>query len=59
MRLVEKFGLLGGVPQVDRNGRKSMVFDPEAPFWVRADMEQGLGVNLCWRAGDAVWKNDD
>jgi hypothetical protein len=59
MRLVEKFGLLGGVPQVDRNGHKSMVFDPEAPFWVRADMEQGLGVNLCWRAGDAVWKNDD
>jgi hypothetical protein len=59
MQIVQKFGLLGGTPQVDRNGRKSVVFEPETPFWVRGDMEQGLGVNLCWRAREVEWKYDE
>jgi len=59
MQIVQKFGLLGGTPQVDRNGRRSVVFEPQKPFWVRGDMEQGLGVNLCWRAGGLEWKYDE
>lgn len=56
MQLVKKFGLLGGDAQIDRSGRPSVVFAPEAPFWVRAAMEQGLGVNLCWRAASMEWE---
>jgi hypothetical protein len=59
MQIVQKFGLLGGTPQVDRDGRRSVVFEPEKPFWVRGDMEQGLGDNLCWRAGGVEWKYDE
>src|SRR5207245_8454031 len=59
MQIVQKFGLLGGTPQVDRNGRRAVVLEPEKPFWVRGDMEQGLGVNLCWRAGGVEWKYDE
>ena len=58
MRIVQQFGLLGGTEHVDRNGRKSTVLEPETPFWVRGDMEQGLGVNLCWRAGEVAWRYD-
>jgi hypothetical protein len=58
MQIVKKFGLLGGTRQVDRNERPFMVFEPEKPFWVRGDMEQELGVNLCWRAGGMDWQRD-
>jgi hypothetical protein len=58
MQIVKKFGLVGGTPYVDRHGRQGDVFVPEKPFWVRGDMEQGLGVNLCWRAGAMGWQRD-
>ncbi len=51
MQLVKRFGLLGGTKGKDHKGREYTVFKPEKPFWVRGDMEQGLGVNLYWRAG--------
>jgi hypothetical protein len=49
---------VGGTHLVDRNERPYMVFEPEKPFWVRGDMEQELGVNLCWRAGGMDWQRD-
>jgi hypothetical protein len=58
MQIVKKFGLVGGTRQVDRNERPYMVFEPEKPFWVRGDMEQELGVNLCWRAAGMDWQRD-
>jgi hypothetical protein len=58
MQIVKTFGLQGGTPHVDRYGRPCDVFVPEKPFWVRGDMEQGLGVNLCWRAGGMGWQRD-
>jgi hypothetical protein len=56
MQIVQKFGLLGGTPHLDRRGRSCVVFEPEKPFWVRGDMAQELGVNLCWRAGGMPWQ---
>jgi hypothetical protein len=56
MQIAKKFGLLGGTPRVDRRGRPGVMFEPEKPFWVQADMEQGLGTNLCWRAGAMEWQ---
>jgi hypothetical protein len=58
MQIVKKFGLLGGMPRADRYARPSLVFEPEKPFWIRGDIEQGLGVNLCWRAGGMGWQRD-
>jgi len=58
MQIVKKFGLLGGSPAVDRHGRPCIVFEPEKPFWVRAEIEQGLGINLCWRADGMDWQRD-
>jgi hypothetical protein len=34
------------------------VFLPVRPFWIRGDVVQGLGVNLCWRAGGPDWQRD-
>jgi hypothetical protein len=59
MQIVKRFGLVGGTPQIDRNARPCVVFEPEKPFWVRGDMEQGLGINLCWRAGGMDWQRDN
>ncbi len=59
MQIVKKFGLTGGTPHVSRSGRSGVVFEPEKPFWLRGAMEQGLGVNLCWRAGGMDWQHDD
>jgi len=59
MQIAKRFGLTGGTPRTDRHGRQCMVFAPEKPFWVRGEMEQGLGINLCWRAGGMDWQHDD
>ena len=59
MLIKETFGLQGGEPHEGPNGQKWDVFAPEKPFWVRGDMEQGLGVNLCWQAGAMVWQRDE
>ncbi len=59
MRIKDTFGLLGGVSHQSPDGRKWDVFAPEKPFWVRGAMEQGLGVNLCWRAAAMEWQRDE
>jgi hypothetical protein len=58
MQIKDTFGLLGGVFHPGPDGRKRDVFVPERPFWIRGDMEQSLGVNLCWRAGAMEWQRD-
>lgn len=59
MQIKDTFGLTGGVSHQDPQGRKWDVFEPEKPFWVRGDMEQGLGIDLCWRAGAMEWQRDE
>jgi hypothetical protein len=59
MQIATRFGLLGGDKKVDRFGRDCMVFEPIKPFWVRGEMVQGLGRNLCWRAGVMDWQYDE
>jgi hypothetical protein len=56
MQIVKKFGLEGGEQKLDRNGRPCAVFEPIKPFWVRGDIRQGLGANLCWRASVMDWQ---
>jgi hypothetical protein len=58
MELVKKFGLQGGTKGTDHQGRQYTMFRPEKPFWVGGEMEQGLGVNLYWRAGGMDWQQD-
>ena len=59
MQIAKKFGLEGGREKTDRYGRQYFVFEPIKPFWVRGEMQQGLGTNLCWRAGIMDWQRDD
>jgi hypothetical protein len=58
MQIAKKFGLEGGIEKVDRNGRRSLIFQPAMPFCVRGGMKQSLGTNLCWRAGTMNWQHD-
>lgn len=58
MEIVKKFGLTGGQEETDRNGHRYVVLEPVKPFWLRGDMTQSLGTNLCWRAGVMDWQYD-
>jgi hypothetical protein len=55
MQIASKFGLRHHGDATDPLGRKSLVFEPVKPFWVRGAMKQGLGDKLCWRAGTMDW----
>jgi hypothetical protein len=56
MQIAKQFGLRHHLYLTDPLGRESLVFEPVKPFWVRGAMKQGLGDNLCWRAGTMDWK---
>ena len=58
MQIAKKFGLEGGREKTERDGRRCLVFQPARPFWVRGEMKQTLGTNLCWRAGTMDWQHD-
>jgi hypothetical protein len=58
MEIVKKFGLQCGQEKTDRNGHKYVVLEPVKPFWMRGDMTQSRGTNLCWRTGVMDWQND-
>jgi hypothetical protein len=58
MEIVKKFGLKGGQQTTDRNNHKHVVLEPVKPFWIRGEMTQSLGTNLCWRAGVMDWQYD-
>jgi hypothetical protein len=58
MEIVKKFGLKGGFQTTDSNHHKHVVLEPVKPFWVRGEMTQSRGTNLCWRAGLMDWQRD-
>jgi hypothetical protein len=58
MEIVKKFGLKGGYQTTDSRNHKHVVLEPVKPFWMRGDMTQSLGTNLCWRAGVMDWQHD-
>jgi hypothetical protein len=59
MLIAKKFGLEGGRAKINRYGRPCLVFEPIKPFWVRGEMQQERGTNLCWRAGSMDWQCRD
>ncbi len=59
MQIAKKFGLQHDREKTDRQGRKALVFEPVKPFWMRGEMKQGPGTNLCWRAGVTDWQSDE
>jgi hypothetical protein len=58
MEIVKKFGLQGGHEMAPRHQHRRVMLEPVKPFWLRGDMTQSLGTNLCWRAGVMDWQYD-
>ncbi len=34
------------------------VLQPQRPFWMKVSLHEGLGWNLCWRAGSSEWQRE-
>ena len=58
MEIVKKFGLQGGHEMASRGQHRRVMLEPIKPFWLRGDMTQAAGTNLCWRAGIMEWQGD-
>jgi hypothetical protein len=50
--LIPKWSNVSGETKVD-------ILQPLRPFWAKLSIHEGLGSNLCWRAGSSKWRADE